>query len=150
MPWTDNDYPVSMKNLTAEVRDKAIEIANALLTEGYQEGRAIAIATAQAEKWAVRRDKPVAKPGDSGTTGQAIKLTANDDDRSPIHVIPNPHQDGWIAKQDEQRIAQGQDLEMSCTKFAKKLKNSKPRFTFTIRTVRLKKKKIIPPNAFTG
>lgn len=110
MPWTDNDYPVSMKNLTAEVRHKAIEIANALLAEGYQEGRAIAIATAQAEKWAVRRDKPVAKPGDSGTTGQAIESSTPDDERSPIHVIPNPHQDGWIAKQDEQRIAQGQDL----------------------------------------
>lgn len=48
-----------MKNLTPEVRNKAVDIANALLDEGYEEGRAIAIATAQAEKWAERRDKPV-------------------------------------------------------------------------------------------
>ncbi|MGH2413090.1 MAG: DUF2188 domain-containing protein [Microcystaceae cyanobacterium] len=59
MPWSKNDYPTSMKNLTAEVRDKAIEIANALLEEGYEEGRAIAIGTAKAEEWAENRDKPI-------------------------------------------------------------------------------------------
>ncbi|MWV45102.1 DUF2188 domain-containing protein [Paenibacillus sp. HJL G12] len=51
MPWNKSDYPVSMKNLDARIRNKAIDIANALLDEGYEEGRAIAIATAQAEKW---------------------------------------------------------------------------------------------------
>ena len=51
MPWSEDHYPVSMKNLTPEVRNKAIEIANALLKEGYPEGRAIAIGTAQAEEW---------------------------------------------------------------------------------------------------
>ncbi len=51
MPWTEDDYPVSMKNLTPEVRQKAIEIANALLAQGYAEGRAIAIGTKQAEEW---------------------------------------------------------------------------------------------------
>lgn len=56
MPWSENDYPQSWKNFTPEVRDKAIEIANALLEdEGYDEGRAIAIATSQAEEWANRR-----------------------------------------------------------------------------------------------
>ncbi|MBB6097303.1 uncharacterized protein YdaT [Deinobacterium chartae] len=59
MPWTRNDYPASLKNLTPEVRGKAVEIANALLEEGYEEGRAIAIATARAEEWAERRGKPV-------------------------------------------------------------------------------------------
>lgn len=59
MPWSDNDYPISLKNLTPEVRDKAIEIANALLEEGYEEGRAIAIATAKAEEWAEHRGKPI-------------------------------------------------------------------------------------------
>nr|WP_238790987.1 MULTISPECIES: hypothetical protein [unclassified Paenibacillus] len=40
-----------MKNLEPRVREKAVDIANALLREGYEEGRAIAIATAQAEEW---------------------------------------------------------------------------------------------------
>jgi uncharacterized protein YdaT len=51
MPWRKGDYPPSMKNLDPRVRDKAVEIANALLKDGYEEGRAIAIGTAQAEKW---------------------------------------------------------------------------------------------------
>jgi uncharacterized protein YdaT len=50
MSWTKSDYPNSLNNLPTEVRNKAIEIANALLDEGYEEGRAIAIATEQARK----------------------------------------------------------------------------------------------------
>jgi hypothetical protein len=34
---------------------------NALLEDGYEEGRAISIATAQAEKWAENRDIQVSK-----------------------------------------------------------------------------------------
>lgn len=51
MPWTADRYPVSMKNLPPGVRRKAIEIANALLAEGYAEGQAIRIAIAQAKQW---------------------------------------------------------------------------------------------------
>ncbi|WP_410768204.1 hypothetical protein [Fontibacillus sp. BL9] len=51
MPWNKNDYPPSMKNLEPRVRNKAVEIANALLDDGYEEGRAIAIGTAKAEEW---------------------------------------------------------------------------------------------------
>ncbi len=51
MPWNVNDYPVSMKNLDPLVRKKAISIANALLADGYDDDRAIPIATSQAEKW---------------------------------------------------------------------------------------------------
>jgi uncharacterized protein YdaT len=52
MPWNRNDYPRSMTRLPVETREKAIEIANALLAEGYDEGRAIRIAIAQAKRWA--------------------------------------------------------------------------------------------------
>ncbi|MFC0393717.1 DUF2188 domain-containing protein [Paenibacillus mendelii] len=51
MPWTKSDYPDSLKNFEPRVRNKAVEIANALLDDGYEEGRAIAIATAQAKEW---------------------------------------------------------------------------------------------------
>ncbi|RIH88059.1 hypothetical protein Mterra_01054 [Calidithermus terrae] len=61
MPWTREDYPESLKNFTATVRNKAIEIANALLEEGYDEGRAIAIATDRAKEWAENRGKRVRK-----------------------------------------------------------------------------------------
>ena len=51
MPWNKNDYPASFKNLEPDVRDKAIEIANALLEEGYDDGRAIPIAMTKAREF---------------------------------------------------------------------------------------------------
>ena len=51
MPWNVERYPVSMKNLPPRVRRKAIEIANALLKEGYDEGRCIRIAIWRARRW---------------------------------------------------------------------------------------------------
>jgi len=44
-----------MRNLPPEVRQKAIEIANALLEEGYDEGKAIRIAIAKAKQWDLNR-----------------------------------------------------------------------------------------------
>jgi len=44
-----------MEHLPPLVRSKAIEIANALLEEGYEEGMAIRIAIGKAKEWAERR-----------------------------------------------------------------------------------------------
>lgn len=71
MPWSKDDYPDSMKNLVGPIKEKAIDIANALVDEGYEEGRAISIAIAQAEKW-VGEDNPIQ------------------------HVVPHPK--GWAIK----------------------------------------------------
>jgi len=46
-----------MRNLPRDGRSKAIEIANALLEEGYEEGTAIRIATAKAKEWAERNSE---------------------------------------------------------------------------------------------
>ncbi len=54
MPWNADYYPASMKHLPEPVREKAIEIANALLAEGVAEGKAIRIAIARAREWAWR------------------------------------------------------------------------------------------------
>lgn len=51
MPWTMNDYPQTWKHLEELERKKAIDIANAMLKDGYKEGDAIPIATKQAEEW---------------------------------------------------------------------------------------------------
>ena len=56
MPWTKTDYPNSMKNLPAKVREKAIAIANALLHEkNMEEGILIATAISRAKDWAANR-----------------------------------------------------------------------------------------------
>ena len=54
MPWTPDRYQPSMSHLPEPVREKAIEIANALLEEGMEEGKAIRIAIAKAKEWARR------------------------------------------------------------------------------------------------
>jgi uncharacterized protein YdaT len=54
MPWNADYYPPSMQHLAPVVRAKAIEIANALLDEGMEEGKAIRIAIAKAKQWAQR------------------------------------------------------------------------------------------------
>ena len=51
MSWDLNDYPDSMKNMHFLVRKKAIDIANALEEEGYEDDRAIPIAQSQAQEW---------------------------------------------------------------------------------------------------
>jgi uncharacterized protein YdaT len=55
MPWNSEYFPPSMAHLVPVVREKAIEIANALLEQGYDEGKSIRIAIAQARRWAAAR-----------------------------------------------------------------------------------------------
>lgn len=43
-----------MRNLPDGLRRKAVAIANALLEEGYEEGRAIRIAIGQSRRWGAR------------------------------------------------------------------------------------------------
>lgn len=51
MPWTKKTYPNSMKNLQKQIREKAIDIANELVQDGYEDERAIPIAITRAKKW---------------------------------------------------------------------------------------------------
>jgi uncharacterized protein YdaT len=48
MPWYNGDFPPSYKNQPEALREKAVEIANALLKEGADEGIAIATGLKQA------------------------------------------------------------------------------------------------------
>ena len=57
MPWNETFYPVAMRHLPPGVRAKAIEIANALLAQHYDEGKAIRIGITKAHAWADRHWK---------------------------------------------------------------------------------------------
>ncbi|MDO3409497.1 DUF2188 domain-containing protein [Saccharibacillus sp. CPCC 101409] len=114
MPWNKQDYPQSMKNLDARVRNKAIEIANALLGDGYEEGRAIAIATSQAEEWAENHPEHGGKSsgGDRDSKSSHLKDSHSHSGgsnsqsgsggqssvRRALHVVP--HEDGWAVKEE--------------------------------------------------
>jgi uncharacterized protein YdaT len=58
MPWYHGDYPPSYKNQPVKIREKAVEIANALLEEGADEGIAIATGLKRAREWAREQDEP--------------------------------------------------------------------------------------------
>ncbi|GGB09088.1 DUF2188 domain-containing protein [Macrococcus hajekii] len=49
--WTMDDYPNSWKNFDQLERKKAIDIGNAMMTDGYKEEDLIPIATKQAQEW---------------------------------------------------------------------------------------------------
>jgi len=77
MPWDEWSYPVSMRRLAPPTRAKAIEIANALLGEGMDEGRAIRIAIARAKAWALRRGLPTRLDrADAGAWGSTARWLA--------------------------------------------------------------------------
>lgn len=59
MPWNSDYFPAAMNHLSQVARHKAIEIANALLAEGMDEGKAIRIAIAKAKAWAAEHGLPV-------------------------------------------------------------------------------------------
>jgi uncharacterized protein YdaT len=59
MPWNTAYFPPSMQHLSKATRCKAIEIGNALLAQGVDEGQAIRIAIAKSREWALHRGLPV-------------------------------------------------------------------------------------------
>ncbi|TWT24693.1 DUF2188 domain-containing protein [Planomicrobium sp. CPCC 101110] len=80
MPWSNENYPDSFKNLNDDVRSKAIEIANALLRDGYEEGRAIPIALDRARK------------------------SVHGEEEQPVYEI-RAHDDGWQLKKKDSKKA---------------------------------------------
>lgn len=55
MAWDARSYPDAMRPMEPLLRDKAIEVANALLAEGFDEMRAIRLAIEMVRAWAERR-----------------------------------------------------------------------------------------------
>lgn len=56
MPWIRGEYPPSYKKLPAKIRNKAVEIANALLLyHGADEHAAIALGAHCAREWAKKQ-----------------------------------------------------------------------------------------------
>lgn len=113
MPWTKSTYPDSMKNLPAGVRNKAIEIANALLEErGMNEGIAIATATSRAKDWAATRGKPLKK---KNVESRQVDVKKHGQDR---YVAPAA--EGWEVKKERGR-AQHFDTKEEAVSAAKDL-----------------------------
>jgi uncharacterized protein YdaT len=135
MPWTKTDYPVSMKNLPKEVRDKAIEIANALLEErNMDEGIAIATAVSRAKDWAANQGKKTEPAAERRTTD--VKHHGKDK-----YVIPRK-EGGWAVKEEgKRRIEKEFDTKREAVRQAKKeAKNENASITVQSKTGRVEKR----------
>ena len=112
MPWTKSDYPPAMQSLRAEVRQKAIEIANALLKETYMdEGLVIATAISRAKDWAANRGKPFSK---KNVESKTVDVKKHGED-----TYVTPAEDGWRVKKEGSRISQGFDTKKEAVAAAK-------------------------------
>ncbi|WP_087992985.1 DUF2188 domain-containing protein [Bacillus vallismortis] len=125
MPWSIKDYPASLKNLENPVKKKAIDIANAMIDEGYEDGRAIPIATSKAKEWAENASKKeiddFLKNGDetehdedpSSGTGPELMDKAE-------HVIK--HKNGWAVKaEDAKRVSEIKGTKKEAIERAKEI-----------------------------
>ncbi|RDY71447.1 DUF2188 domain-containing protein [Halobacillus trueperi] len=109
MPWDTDDYPSSFKNLETPIRKKAIDIANAMIDEGYKEGQAIPIATEQAKEWyenadekEINRvkqmsDKNLKTRDEEGRQGESRPELLE----KGQHVVA--HEEGWAVKTEDAR-----------------------------------------------
>jgi uncharacterized protein YdaT len=99
MPWTKNDFPDAMKNLPEEVKEKAIEIANALLEEKrMDEGIAIATAISRAKDWAANRGKETRS---KVATSRSTDVKKHGEDR---YVIPHNEHEWAIKNEGSERV----------------------------------------------
>jgi uncharacterized protein YdaT len=122
MPWTKSDFPDSMKNLPSDVRNKAIEIANALLKEkSMDEGIAIATAISRAKDWAANRGMPTES---KSRVSRKTDVKQHGEDR---YVIPKG--DEWAVKKEGSKKAEAifeskNEAEKVAEREAKKAKAS--------------------------
>ncbi|MBT1689929.1 DUF2188 domain-containing protein [Dawidia soli] len=142
MPWNKTNYPPSMKNLPAAVRNKAVEIANALLAgTDMPEGIAIATATSRAKDWAANRGKdteshaPESRPTDVKEHGE---------DR---YVIPY-HGDQWAVKKERsEKVEKVFDKKADAVKLGRReAKDANAALTVQKKTGKLQKRTSYNPN----
>ncbi|MFW5720925.1 MAG: DUF2188 domain-containing protein, partial [Bacteroidota bacterium] len=89
MPYTKDNYPNTMKNLDEDVKEKAIEILNALLYEDkLNESFAIPTAISRARDWANNRGKNISKT-----------KTDRKEHGKDLYVLPKDDQ--WAIKYEE-------------------------------------------------
>jgi uncharacterized protein YdaT len=142
MPWTKNDYPPSMKNLPDVVRNKAVEIANALLDETkMNEGIAIATAISRAKDWAANRGK---KTESKAPNSRSTDVKQHGQDR---YVIPHDDHTWAIKNEGAERVEKVFDSKPEAVKQAKKeARKSNASLTIQKRTGKVQQRISYNPN----
>jgi len=144
MPWTNNDYPASMKNLPTEVREKSIEIANALLESeetNMDEGIAIATAISRAKDWAVNRGIDIESTSDDS---KSTDVKQHGEDR---YVIPYEGSRWAVKSEGSERVEKIFDYKVEAVKYARKeARQSNASLTIQKRSGRVQQRISYNPN----
>jgi len=130
MVWTLEDYPSSMKKLNSITRKKAIDIANAMIDEGYKEGDAIPISIEQARKWRgnaseedIEQFRSYGKVTTRSKEGQ--KYDSNPERMEEAEVV-RPHDEGWaVESEGAQKPSNVFDTKDEAVKRAKEIAENK-------------------------
>ena len=144
MPYTKDRYPNSMKNLPVSVRNKAIEITNALLKEGeMEEGIAIATGVSRAKDWASNRGLRIES---TSRNSKSKDIKEHGEDR---YVIPT--EDGWAVKEEgskrvEKKFTTKKEAVALATKEAKRAHAS---VTIQKKTGKIDRRKSYTPHRTT-
>lgn len=129
MPWNMTDYPASLKKIDPLLRKKTIDIANALLENGYKDDRAIPIAISQAKEWInnasekeiyeLKKENNLNKNDKHETSGGNIDLLDND-------VIVFYTADRWAVKtKGAKQISETFDMKIRAVSRAKEIAANK-------------------------
>jgi uncharacterized protein YdaT len=142
MPWTKKNYPPSMKNLPKAIRDKAVEIANALLDETRMpEGIVIATAISRAKDWGVHHGKKI--------KNMQVKSRSTDPKKhgEDRYVIPYK-KDRWAVKAEgRKRVEKTFKSKKQAVKIArKKAANANAALTIQKRSGKVQKRVSFNPN----
>ena len=130
VPWDTNDYPSSLKNLDVEIRKKAIEIANAMVDEGYDEGTAIPIATDQAKEWYENASKEeknqMRNKSDKNLRTRDSDKTNSRPELQDKEELVIKREDGWaVQAEDAKRASAVYDNKKDAMKRAKEIAENK-------------------------
>lgn len=130
-----------MKNLPKPVREKSIEIANALLEEKkIDEGIAIATAISRAKDWAANRGKKTENKRGSRSTD----VKKHGEDR---YVIPYKEHSWAIKKEGAARVEKSFDTKAEAVSVArKKARKANASVTIQTRTGKLQQRSSYNPN----
>lgn len=107
MPWDMKDYPDAFKNFDHTIRKKAIEIANGLLANGYEDDSAIPIAIEQAKEWANNASE---EEFESFKYGSQPKKSDDHEEQGDPDLLDNDvlvyfEDDEWIVKTENAKQA---------------------------------------------
>lgn len=127
MPWTLKDYPSSMKNLEKVTKKKAIDVANALLEDGYDEERAIPIAIEQAKEW---QNGASQKEQDDFLNHGDVKEHHHRYPSNPELLDENEmvisHEDGWaVQSKTAKKAAKVFDKKVDAVEYGKEVAQNK-------------------------